>query len=129
MHRRDGRPAAAQRRLASRSCERDWHFGGIMRRMEYHEPVQSFSAAPIERKLKSCKWTFCDDFEVLVLASQGTLALTLLPPLLTFLTLHSPSRHSRAPSPHYHLTLAGRASNGVSCLCFPACLNSASLSQ
>jgi hypothetical protein len=37
------------------SCERDWYLGGIMRRMENYEPVQSFSAAPMERKLKSCE--------------------------------------------------------------------------
>ena len=58
MHRRDGRRAAVQIRSASRSCERDWYFGGIMRRMEYYEPVQSFSATPMERKLKSCKVRF-----------------------------------------------------------------------
>jgi hypothetical protein len=43
-----------------------------MRRMEYYEPVQSFSATPMERKLKSCKWAFCNNFGVLVLAQvQG----------------------------------------------------------
>jgi hypothetical protein len=39
-----------------------------MKRMEYYESVQSFSAAPMERKLKSCKLNFCHDFKVLVLA-------------------------------------------------------------